>query len=30
MDDVDVPMPTPLMHTIAVIEPVLGGLGEGD
>ena len=22
--DVDVPMPTPLMHTIAVIEPVLG------
>ena len=30
MDDVDVPMPTPLMHTIAVIEPDLGGLGEGE
>jgi Raf kinase inhibitor-like YbhB/YbcL family protein len=30
MDDLDVPMPKPLMHTIAVLEPVLGGLGEGE
>ena len=30
MDDPDVPMPKPLMHTIAVIEPELGGLGEGE
>jgi phosphatidylethanolamine-binding protein (PEBP) family uncharacterized protein len=30
MDDLDVPMPKPLMHTIAVLEPDLAGLGEGD
>jgi phosphatidylethanolamine-binding protein (PEBP) family uncharacterized protein len=30
MDDLDVPMPKPLMHTIAVIEPDVGGLGEGE
>jgi phosphatidylethanolamine-binding protein (PEBP) family uncharacterized protein len=30
MDDVDVPMPKPLMHTIAVIQPGLGGLAEGE
>jgi phosphatidylethanolamine-binding protein (PEBP) family uncharacterized protein len=30
MDDLDVPMPKPLMHTIAVLEPHLGGLGEGE
>jgi phosphatidylethanolamine-binding protein (PEBP) family uncharacterized protein len=30
MDDLDVPMPKPLMHTIAVIEPDLGGLGEDE
>jgi hypothetical protein len=30
VDDLDVPMPKPLMHTIAVIDPQLGGLGEGE
>jgi phosphatidylethanolamine-binding protein (PEBP) family uncharacterized protein len=30
MDDLDVPMPKPLMHTIAVIEPERGGLAEGE
>ena len=30
MDDLDVPMPKPLMHTIAVIEPDVGGLGEAE
>jgi phosphatidylethanolamine-binding protein (PEBP) family uncharacterized protein len=30
MDDLDVPMPRPLMHTIAVLEPDIGGLGEGE
>jgi Raf kinase inhibitor-like YbhB/YbcL family protein len=30
MDDLDVPMPKPLMHTIAVLEPDLTGLAEGD
>jgi Raf kinase inhibitor-like YbhB/YbcL family protein len=30
MDDLDVPMPKPLMHTIAVIEPDVGGLAEGE
>ena len=30
MDDLDVPMPKPLMHTIAVLAPDLGGLGEGE
>ena len=30
MDDLDVPLPKPLMHTIAVIAPDLGGLGEGE
>jgi hypothetical protein len=29
MDDLDVPLPKPLMHTIAVIEPDVGGLAEG-
>jgi len=29
VDDLDVPMPKPLMHTIAVIEPDVGGLAEG-
>jgi phosphatidylethanolamine-binding protein (PEBP) family uncharacterized protein len=30
MDDLDVPMPKPLMHTIAVIEPDVSGLGDGE
>jgi Raf kinase inhibitor-like YbhB/YbcL family protein len=30
IDDLDVPMPKPLMHTIAVIEPDVGGLVEGE
>jgi phosphatidylethanolamine-binding protein (PEBP) family uncharacterized protein len=30
MDDVDVPLPKPLVHTIAVVEPTVGGLGEGE
>ena len=30
MDDLDVPMPKPLMHTIAVIAPDVGGLAEGE
>jgi Raf kinase inhibitor-like YbhB/YbcL family protein len=30
MDDVDVPLPKPLVHTIAVIEPEVDSLGEGD
>ena len=30
MDDLDVPMPKPLMHTIAVLEPDVTGLAEGD
>jgi phosphatidylethanolamine-binding protein (PEBP) family uncharacterized protein len=30
IDDVDVPMPKPLMHTIALIEPNTPGLGEGE
>jgi Raf kinase inhibitor-like YbhB/YbcL family protein len=30
MDDLDVPMPKPLMHTIAVLEPDVGGLAEGE
>jgi phosphatidylethanolamine-binding protein (PEBP) family uncharacterized protein len=30
MDDLDVPMPKPLMHTIAVLESDLSGLGEGE
>ncbi|GAC1407751.1 MAG: YbhB/YbcL family Raf kinase inhibitor-like protein [Mycobacterium sp.] len=30
MDDLDVPMPKPLMHTIAVLEPDVSGLAEGD
>ena len=30
MDDLDVPMPKPLMHTIAVIEPDVCCLGEGE
>ncbi|HEX3546758.1 MAG TPA: YbhB/YbcL family Raf kinase inhibitor-like protein [Mycobacterium sp.] len=30
MDDVDVPLPKPLFHTIAVLEPGAAGLGEGE
>jgi phosphatidylethanolamine-binding protein (PEBP) family uncharacterized protein len=30
MDDLDVPLPKPLMHTIAVVEPDVSGLGEGE
>jgi phosphatidylethanolamine-binding protein (PEBP) family uncharacterized protein len=30
MDDVDVPLPKPLVHTIAVIEPDRTSLGEGE
>jgi Raf kinase inhibitor-like YbhB/YbcL family protein len=30
MDDLDVPMPKPLMHTIAVLDPDVGGLAEGE
>jgi Raf kinase inhibitor-like YbhB/YbcL family protein len=30
IDDLDVPMPKPLMHTTAVLESGLGGLGEGE
>ena len=30
MDDLDVPMPKPLMHTIAVIQPDVDGLVEGE
>jgi hypothetical protein len=30
MDDLDAPMPKPLMHTIAVLEPEVTGLAEGD
>jgi phosphatidylethanolamine-binding protein (PEBP) family uncharacterized protein len=30
IDDLDVPLPKPLMHTIAVIEPDVRGLGEGE
>jgi Raf kinase inhibitor-like YbhB/YbcL family protein len=30
IDDLDVPLPKPLMHTIAVIEPDVGGLVEGE
>jgi Raf kinase inhibitor-like YbhB/YbcL family protein len=30
MDDLDVPMPKPLMHAIAVIESDVGGLAEGE
>jgi phosphatidylethanolamine-binding protein (PEBP) family uncharacterized protein len=30
VDDVDVPLPKPLFHTIAVLEPGAAGLGEGD
>ena len=29
MDDLDAPMPKPLVHTIAVLEPDIGGLAEG-
>ncbi|UXA09469.1 YbhB/YbcL family Raf kinase inhibitor-like protein [Mycobacterium sp. SMC-2] len=29
IDDVDVPLPRPLLHTVAVIEPTLDGLGAG-
>jgi Raf kinase inhibitor-like YbhB/YbcL family protein len=29
VDDVDVPLPRPLLHTIAVIEPTLDGVAEG-
>jgi phosphatidylethanolamine-binding protein (PEBP) family uncharacterized protein len=30
MDDLDVPLPRPLMHSIAVIAPDVGALGEGE
>jgi Raf kinase inhibitor-like YbhB/YbcL family protein len=30
MDDLDVPLPFPLMHTIAVLEPDLDQLAEGE
>src|SRR6201996_883734 len=29
IDDVDVPLPRPLLHTVAVIDPGLGGVAEG-
>lgn len=29
MDDVDVPLPRPLLHTIAVLDPTLGGVAGG-
>jgi phosphatidylethanolamine-binding protein (PEBP) family uncharacterized protein len=29
VDDVDVPLPRPLLHTIAVIEPTLDGVAAG-
>lgn len=29
LDDVDVPLPRPLLHTVAVIEPSVKGLAEG-
>ena len=29
IDDIDVPLPRPLMHTIAVIEPDVDGVAEG-
>ncbi|OBH05581.1 phosphatidylethanolamine-binding protein [Mycobacterium sp. E2699] len=29
IDDVDVPLPRPLLHTIAVLEPTLDGLAPG-
>jgi hypothetical protein len=29
IDDVDVPLPRPLLHTIAVIEPTLDGVAAG-
>ena len=29
MDDVDVPLPRPLLHTIAVLEPTLDGVAAG-
>jgi phosphatidylethanolamine-binding protein (PEBP) family uncharacterized protein len=30
MDDIDVPLPKPLFHAIAVLEPTLPGLGDGE
>jgi phosphatidylethanolamine-binding protein (PEBP) family uncharacterized protein len=30
MDDVDVPLPKPLLHTVALIEPRITGFGEGE
>jgi Raf kinase inhibitor-like YbhB/YbcL family protein len=29
IDDVDVPLPRPLLHTVAVLEPTLDGVGAG-
>lgn len=29
IDDVDVPLPRPLLHTVAVIEPSVGGVAPG-
>ena len=30
MEDVDVPLPKPLLHSIAVLEPTAAGLAQGD
>ena len=30
IDDVDVPLPKPLIHTMVLIEPGLDGIGEGE
>jgi phosphatidylethanolamine-binding protein (PEBP) family uncharacterized protein len=30
MDDVDVPLPKPLFHSIAILEPELSGVGQGE
>ncbi|ORW97214.1 phosphatidylethanolamine-binding protein [Mycobacterium sp. IEC1808] len=29
MDDIDVPLPRPLLHTVAVLEPTLAGVAAG-
>lgn len=29
IDDIDVPLPRPLLHTVAVLEPTLGGVPAG-
>ncbi|WP_068177176.1 YbhB/YbcL family Raf kinase inhibitor-like protein [Mycobacterium sp. UM_CSW] len=30
MDDIDVPLPRPPLHTVAVLEPTLGGVAAGE